>query len=74
MESFISFSKWRRSEWKGHDDAKGVRSAIRYARRNSTELRLFFRHRGIALSYVEIPPEDWDAEFFPAKPKPKPEA
>lgn len=64
---FISYSRWRREEWKGHDGPEGVRRTIEYARRNSRPLRVFaLVNTGIPgqAEFTEIPTYDWDSAFF----------
>lgn len=72
MDSFISFSSWRREPWKGHESAKEVRAAIRYARRmGRADLRIFELDdtANLVVTYWEVVGADWDRVFFPAKPE-----
>lgn len=65
MDPWISFEMWRRDQLKGHDSKRGVRSAIRYARAHSRNLRIFVgsSDEAGATTYTELPLELWDATF-----------
>lgn len=65
MDPWISFEVWRRDQLKGHDSKKGVRSAIRYARAHSRDLRIFVgsTETSGSTTYTELPSELWDATF-----------
>ncbi len=64
MEEWISFSPWRREEWKSHRSKKAVRQAIAYDRGRG-QLKLF--GRGVSgdgrLFFLGIPAEQWDEIF-----------
>ncbi len=65
MDTYISHSRWRREKWKGHVSAKGVRQAIAYDR-GLNHLTIFRRSFDVitsSLILVQVPREDWDAEF-----------
>ncbi|MFD9442114.1 hypothetical protein [Streptomyces sp. NPDC060001] len=65
MDQWISFSYWRREEWKGHASKKAVRQAIRYDRGRGT-LKLFElaeSESGTSLEYGEVPRGEWDKVF-----------
>lgn len=64
MTDYISYSPWRRQEWKGHETKKAVRRAIAYDR-GFAQLRLFSRgeHPGGGVFFLEIPRDEWDAMF-----------
>lgn len=63
MHRYISHSTWRREVWKGHDDEKNVRAAIRYQRANP-RARLTLYVMDETGDYAEIPPSDWESTFF----------
>ncbi|MEU3986123.1 hypothetical protein AB0F77_39705 [Streptomyces sp. NPDC026672] len=68
MDPYISYSPWRREEWKGHSTKKGVRQAIAYDRGRG-RLRLFRMFPGQstlspeAVEYLEAPRDAWDDLF-----------
>lgn len=64
MEPYFSRSPWRRVTWRGHDNKKNVRSAIRYAREYNQDLRIFaVGQQDGWVTYTEVPAEQWDAYF-----------
>jgi hypothetical protein len=66
MHEWISFSPYRREEWRGHESKEGVRRAIAYAERRNQALRIFARETGPAhlpTAYWEVTSGSWGSVF-----------
>lgn len=66
MHEWISFSPYRREEWRGHETKDGVRRAIVYAERHNQALRIFVRDSGLPhlpTAYWEVASDSWGTVF-----------
>jgi hypothetical protein len=66
LEPYISHCASRRECWKGHGGTESVRRSIAYADRHpyAGPLRIFeLTDTPVGAMYVEVPEEDWAAEF-----------
>lgn len=63
MDPYMSFSPYRREEWKGHATKKAVRQAIRYDRGSGRLVIFSHGHDDAGQVIREIPREEWAASF-----------